>query len=79
MKEHRWWRSTVSSKGLVYSIGGYDHKKTKMKTAECVYDPTLDKWPKIASIECARVHYGPCAFNDYAYVIGGARNSTGHT
>uniref|UniRef100_A0A1A9WMS8 Kelch-like protein diablo n=1 Tax=Glossina brevipalpis TaxID=37001 RepID=A0A1A9WMS8_9MUSC len=76
LKEPRRCISTVSLNGLMYTVGGIGgNSNLDLVTAEC-YDPFINEWTQIASMQTARSSYGACVYNDCIYVVGGNKNTT---
>ncbi|KAI9579394.1 hypothetical protein GQX74_004866, partial [Glossina fuscipes] len=71
MNEARYYNPTISLNGAVYSVGGYESKRT----AEC-YDPVTKRWNYIASMNYGRRNCGICTHNDLIYVVAGLSASS---
>ena len=61
--------------GLVYAVGGFNGS-LRVKTVD-EYDPNLDTWTSIASMEARRSTLGVAVLNHRIYAVGGFDGSTG--
>ena len=61
--------------GLVYAVGGFNGS-LRVKTVD-EYDPNLDTWTSIASMEARRSTLGVAVLNNRIYAVGGFDGSTG--
>lgn len=60
----------TSLNGLVYTMGGEDDSLLLFDSTEC-YDPSLNTWSTVASLNAPRVGFGACVVDNCIYVIGG--------
>ncbi|XP_067636350.1 kelch-like protein 5 [Eurosta solidaginis] len=59
----------------IYTIGGVNHTKTDLSSAER-YDPSTDRWEYVASMPTRRKAPGVTIYNNEIYIIGGKQNVT---
>lgn len=69
----RCFAGAVTIQGQVYVLGGYLHKDDFQRVSAEIsrYNPALDKWFAVTSMNCAREGLCACVLGENIYAIGG--------
>uniref|UniRef100_A0A8C5G1H4 BACK domain-containing protein n=1 Tax=Gouania willdenowi TaxID=441366 RepID=A0A8C5G1H4_GOUWI len=74
MQEPRYSVSVTVLKGYIYAMGGYsDDDGTLLRTAER-YQPNINQWTFIASMNAKRIRASCSTLNNKIYICGGCSN-----